>query len=93
MALPLADIARIGLRHGASDIRVFGSFARGAAGPDSDLDVLVRFQGGRSLVDLVALKRELEAAVGRPVDVVTEGALHPTLRDRVLAEAVPLDAL
>ena len=90
---PPRDILRVGHRHGASDIRVFGSFARGEAGADSDLDVLVRLEPGRTLVDLVGLKQDLEALAGRSVDIVTEGALHPALRDRVLADAVPLTAL
>ena len=90
---PPADLLDIGRRYGASDMRVFGSFARGEGGADSDLDVLVRLGPGRTLLDLVGLKQDLEALVGRRVDVVTENALHPALRDRVLADAVPLAEL
>lgn len=95
MTLPLdpADAVRIGLRHGATHLRVFGSFARGTAGPDSDLDLLVHLQSGRTLLDLVGLKLDLEEQAGRPVDVVTEASLHPTMRERVLAEAVELRAV
>jgi predicted nucleotidyltransferase len=84
------EILRIAAKHGASDVRVFGSVARGEAGPESDLDVLVRLEPGRSLLDLCALGDELEDALGCRVDVVTEAAISPYLRDRILAEAVAL---
>ena len=71
-------------------MRVFGSLARGEGGEDSDLDLLVTLREGRSLLDLVGLKQDLEDLVHRPVDVVTEKALSPYLRERVLSEAVPL---
>ena len=74
-------------------MRVFGSFARGTARPDSDLDLVVELESGRTLLDLVGLKQELEACAGRSVDVVTEASLHPAIRDRVLGDAVALDAL
>lgn len=77
-------------RHGVRTIRVFGSAARGDAGPDSDLDLLVEMAPGRSLIDLVAFEQAVEEAIGRRVDVVGEGGLSPYLRDRILAEAVPL---
>jgi len=76
--------------HGAGNVRVFGSRLRGDAGPDSDLDLLVDFEAGRSLFDLIDLKHELEERLGCPVDVVTERALNPHLRRRILEEAVPL---
>ena len=83
-------IRAIAARHGVRSVRVFGSFARGDAGPDSDLDLLVEagpltpawFPGGL-LVDL-------EDALGRKVDIAEETALHPLLRERILHEAVPL---
>lgn len=78
------------LRHRARNVRVFGSLARGEDNEDSDLDLLVTLEEGRSLLDLVGLKQDLEDLVHRPVDVVTERALSPYLRDRVLAEAIPL---
>jgi uncharacterized protein len=71
-------------------VRVFGSLARGEGREDSDLDLLVTLGEGRSLLDLVGLKQDLEDLVHRPVDVVTERALSPYLRDRVLSEAIPL---
>jgi predicted nucleotidyltransferase len=71
-------------------MRVFGSWARGDARPDSDLDLLVALEQGRTLWDLSLLKDELESVVGSSVDLVTEGGLSPYTRDRVLAEAVAL---
>ena len=77
-------------RHGAHNVRVFGSVARGTATEESDLDLLVDFEPGRNLFDLVGLKQEIEEALGgsRRVDVVTENALPPRIRERVLREAV-----
>ena len=83
-------ILRLATTHGARDVRVFGSQARNEAGAESDLDLLVRLGEGRSLLDLVALKQELEDLMRRPVDVVTDRSLSPYLRERVLREAVPL---
>ncbi len=83
----ILDLAR---RHGARNVRVFGSLARGEGGDSSDLDLLVTLGEGRSLLDLVGLKQDLEDLVHRPVDVVTERALSPYLRERILSEAVPL---
>ena len=85
-----ADILRIAAEHGARDVRIFGSVVRGESGDASDLDVLVKLDDDRSLLDHVALKQDLEDLLGCEVDVVTEGALHALLRDRILAEAKPL---
>ncbi len=85
-----ADILRIARSHGARRIRVFGSFARGEEHQDSDLDVLVDLEPGRDLLDIVAIKQDLEALLGRRVDVVTESAVSPYVRDAVLAEAAAL---
>ena len=85
-----SDILRLAARHGASNVRVFGSRARGEGREDSDLDLLVTMKKGTSLLTTVALKRELETLVRRHVDIVTEAALSPYIRDRVLAEALPL---
>ncbi len=76
--------------HGATNVRVFGSFARGAARPESDVDFLVDLEPGRTLLDLLALVRELGTLLGRRADVATPGALHPMLAQRILAEARPL---
>jgi uncharacterized protein len=84
------DILSVAARHGAYNVRVFGSAARGQAGPESDVDLLVELEPGRSLVDHVALIQDLELVLGRRVDVVTERALHWYIRDRVIAEAVRL---
>ena len=84
------EILAIAARRGASNVRLFGSIARGQGGPESDVDLLVSFESGRSLLDLIALPREIEALVHRSVDVVTDRALSPYIRDQVLAEAIPL---
>ena len=84
------DINRIAAAHGARNVRVFGSVARGESDGSSDLDLLVDMTEGRTLFDLVALGADLEEALGVAVDVVTEKSLSPYLRDRVLAEAVSL---
>lgn len=70
-----ADILQIATRYGASDVRVFGSMARGEARPDSDVDFLVCMDDQRSLLDLVAFWQDLEDLLGRKVDVVTERGL------------------
>ena len=85
-----AEILDLATRHGTKNVRVFGSLARGEGSEGSDLDLLVTLGAGRSLLDLVGLKQDLEDLVHRPVDVVTEQALSPYLREHVLSEAVPL---
>lgn len=84
------EILAIAARHGAHNVRIFGSVARGEAGSESDLDILVEMEPGRSLMDHVALMQDLEDLLQRKVDVVSERALHWYIRDRVLAEATPL---
>jgi len=84
------DIVRIAAAYGARNVRVFGSAARGEAGPESDLDFLVEMEPGRSLLDLVALIQDLEDFLRRPVHVVELEGVHWYIRDRVLKEAVPL---
>ena len=84
------EILRIAKKHGARNIRIFGSAARGEAGPDSDVDFLVEMEQGRSLIDHVALRQDLEELLNCEVDVVSEKALHWYIRDRVLNEAKPL---
>lgn len=83
-------IVRIARLHGALSIRVFGSRARGEAAPDSDLDLLVELEEGRSLLDIVAMKQDLEDLLGCKVDVVTEASVSPYLRSEVVAHSVPL---
>lgn len=77
-------------RHGVTNLRVFGSMARGDADETSDVDLLVLPLPGTSLFDLGGLLADAEELLGRRVDVVSERALHPLIRDRVLAEAVPV---
>lgn len=83
-----ADILRIAASHGASNVRVYGSVARGDARPDSDIDLLVNFQDGRSLLDEVELQQELTALLGWTVDIGED--VHRAIRPRVMDEAVPL---
>ena len=83
-----ADILRIAASHGASNVRVYGSVARGDAGPESDVDLLVDFEDGRSLLDEVKLQQELTSLLGWSVDVGDQ--VHRVIRGRVAAEAVPL---
>ena len=84
------DILQIAARHGARTVRIFGSVARGEAGPGSDVDILVNLNPGRSLLDVVAIKQDLEDLLGCKVDVVTEAAISPYIREQVLKEAIDL---
>lgn len=77
-------------QHGAHNVRVFGSVARGEAGPTSDVDLLVEMDQDRSLLDLIELSQKLEAFLQRKVDIHTDGGLSPYLEQRIHAEAVPL---
>jgi len=79
-------IAPILRRLGVRRASVFGSLARGEGDEESDVDLLVELEPGRSLLDLAELKVELEEVLGRKVDVITYDSLHPLLRDRVLRE-------
>ena len=81
------DILRVAAHHGAYNIRVFGSVARGEAGAGSDIDLLVDLEPNRSLLDLGGLQVDLEALLERRVDVVTEAGLYWLLRRRILKEA------
>lgn len=88
--LPLEEIKRIAAIHGAHNLMVFGSRARGDHRPDSNLDFLVDFEPGRSLLDAVGLEQNLEDLLGMKVQAVTRRSLRPSVRDEVLAEAVAL---
>ena len=85
-----SEILRLAEKHGARNVRLFGSVVHGENDPTSDLDVLVQFDDDRSLVDHVALKQALEDLLGCRIDVVEDQALHRALRDRILSEAVSL---
>ena len=84
------DILRIAASHGARNIRLFGSAARGEDRPGSDVDLLVEMESDRSLLDLVALGQDLEELLQRKVDVLTDSSVHPAIRPYVLADARPL---
>ena len=83
-------VIHIAAKHGARNVRIFGSVARGDAGPASDLDLLVDLDPGRSLFDLGGLLMDLQEFLDCRVDVITERGLRPRLREQVLREAIPL---
>jgi len=84
------EIISIAAKHGARNVRVFGSVARGEDDDKSDIDLLVEFESGRSLLDHAGLWLELQDLLGCKVDVVSERGIKPRIRERVLREAVPL---
>lgn len=84
------EILRVAEKHGARNVRLFGSAARGELRPGSDVDILVDLEEGRTLLDLGGLLMDLKDLLGCEVDVVTEQGLRPGIRPRVLGEAVPL---
>ena len=84
------QILRAAASHGARNVRVFGSVARGEADAQSDIDLLVEFEPERSLLDHAALWLELQDLLGCKVDVVSDRGIKPRIRERVLREARPL---
>lgn len=84
------EILQTARKYGASNVRVFGSVARGEADEKSDIDLLIDLEKGRSLLDLAGLLVDLEELLGCKVDVVPEDSLRQRIRDRVLKEAVAL---
>lgn len=84
------QIVAVCAQYGASNVRVFGSVARGEQDGDSDLDLVVDMERGRSLFDLVGLVSDLEELLGCPVDVSMADSLKPRLAPPILAEAVTL---
>ena len=84
------DVLKSAAHYGATDVRVFGSVARGDADESSDIDLLVRMSPGRSVFDIGGLLMDLQDLLGRRVDVVTERGLRPRIRAQVLREAVPI---
>jgi predicted nucleotidyltransferase len=84
------DILRLAERRGAHSVRVFGSVARGEANENSDLDLLVAWEPGRSLMDHAGLVADLQELLGMKVHVGTENSLHWYARDRILREAMAL---
>ncbi len=83
-ALAIDKLIEVCRSHGTRRVSLFGSFARGDAGPGSDVDVLVEFTRPTGLMALVRLERELSAALGRPVDLLTEEAISPHLREEIM---------
>ncbi len=84
------DILRLAAQHGATNVRVFGSLARGEARPDSDVDILITLDPDRSLLDLIALQQDLADLLNCNVDVVTEASVSPYIWPQVLRDAVAL---
>lgn len=85
-----SEVLRTISLHGGRSVRVFGSVATGHERPDSDIDLLFSMDRPLSLMEMGALEAQLADAIGVAVDLVPESSLAPHLRDRVLAEAVPL---
>jgi uncharacterized protein len=83
-------ILQLAAEHGAKNVRLFGSYARGDAQENSDVDLLVELEPGRSLFDLGSLLEDLKTLLGRDIDLVTEKGLRARIRGRVLQEAVAL---
>ena len=83
-------IFEIARRYGASEVRLFGSVARGDARESSDIDLIVRFERGRSLLDHGGLVMDLRDLLGTKVDVIDEEAMRPRFRQHVMREAIPL---
>lgn len=84
------EILSLAQAHGAHNVRIFGSVARGEAHADSDIDFLVDMDNGRSLLDLIELSQDLETLLQRKVEVLTDKGLSPYLEQRIHAEAVLL---
>jgi len=84
------EILKVCARYGARNVRVFGSVARGEADEQSDIDLIVEFEPGRSLLDHAGLWLELQELLGVKVDVVSSRGIKARIRERVLQEAIPL---
>lgn len=84
------DILAIAAKHGAKNVRVFGSVVRGEAGEGSDVDFLMDTSSGGGLLEFIALIQDLEDLLGCHVDIGSDAQLHRVIRDRVLREAKPL---
>jgi predicted nucleotidyltransferase len=84
------EILALASRYGAHDLRIFGSVARGDQRDDSDLDIIARFDLGRSLFDQGGLLMDLQDLLGIKVDLISESGMRPRFRDHVMKEAVPL---
>lgn len=85
-----AELLALARKRGVTGVRVFGSMSRDASSDNSDVDLLVTLAPGTSALALGGLLMDAQDLLGRRVDVVTESSLHPAMRDRVVADAVPL---
>ena len=85
-----SKIVKILRKHSVKRAGLFGSFARGEESEESDIDIVVEFEGRKSLLDLVSLKLELEQVLHKEVDITTYNALHPLLKEQILKEQIPL---
>jgi uncharacterized protein len=85
-----AELLALARRRGVTGVRVFGSMSRSDGNNNSDVDLLVTLAPGTSALALGGLLLDAQELLGRRVDVVTEASLHPALRERVVASAVPL---
>ncbi len=84
------EILSLAQKHGVTSIKVFGSFARGEAQENSDVDFLIEMENGRSLLDIGGLVMDLQDLLHRTVDVVEPNGLHYLIRDEILKEAIPV---
>ncbi len=90
LAIHRDRLLAIAAERGASNLRVFGSVAKGVDKEGSDVDLLVDVRKGTSLLGLVGLQQDMEDALGVKVDLCTEGGLHPELKEHILSEARPV---
>jgi len=84
------DILRLAASYGARNVRIFGSVARGDATQESDVDMLVEMEHGRTYLEFTGLWLDLQELLGQKVDLLCDGGISPYMADRVYAEAVPL---
>ena len=86
----LETVRRLARRHGATNVRLFGSYARGEGAASSDIDILARFASSATILDVIAFQQALEDELGLKVDVVDESGISPILAPRILSEAIAL---
>jgi len=84
------EILAIAQQNGIRNVRIFGSVARGKERLDSDIDLLVEIEDGRTLFDLIRFKQEIESLLERKVDVLTDQAVHELLREQIMSEVIQL---
>lgn len=84
------EILEIAKKYGAENVRIFGSVPRGEANSKSDLDLLIELKSGRTILDIIAIKQDVEDLIGLKVDVVTTNSISPYIKDEVLKKAVNL---